>query len=73
VVGHRGEDIEDAAAHRELAAAGDHVDAVVGEPLIITASVRGALQPLAAGLTDAGVVELAVGARGAELDPGRMP
>ncbi len=37
-------------------------------PLIITASVRGALQPLAAGLTDAGVVELAVGARGAGLD-----
>ncbi|WP_405375409.1 MULTISPECIES: transcription-repair coupling factor [unclassified Microbacterium] len=37
-------------------------------PLVITASVRGALQPIARGLTDAGVVELVVGARGRELD-----
>ncbi|WP_394279628.1 transcription-repair coupling factor [Microbacterium sp.] len=37
-------------------------------PLIITASVRGALQPLAAGLTDAGVVDLTLGSRGHELD-----
>ncbi len=36
-------------------------------PLIITASVRGALQPIAAGLTDAGVLELAVSARGHDL------
>ncbi|WP_396654291.1 transcription-repair coupling factor [Microbacterium sp.] len=44
-------------------------EAAGGEtPLIVTASVRGALQPLAAGLTDAGVVELVAGARGAELD-----
>ena len=31
VLGGRREDVEDAAAHRELAAAGDHVDAGVGE------------------------------------------
>ncbi len=37
-------------------------------PLIVVASVRSALQPLAAGLTAAGVVELTVGARGQELD-----
>ena len=35
-------------------------------PLIVTASVRGALQPIAAGLTDAGVVQLDVGSRGHE-------
>lgn len=37
-------------------------------PLIITASVRSALQPLAAGLMSAGTLELTVGARGKELD-----
>ncbi|WP_282836897.1 transcription-repair coupling factor [Microbacterium flavum] len=37
-------------------------------PLVITASVRGALQPLAAGLTAAGTLELAVGARGYDLE-----
>ncbi|MCK6081123.1 transcription-repair coupling factor [Microbacterium sp. EYE_5] len=37
-------------------------------PLVITASVRGALQPIAAGLTDAGVVQLDLGSRGHELD-----
>ncbi len=37
-------------------------------PLIVTASVRGALQPIAAGLTDAGVLELRVGSRGTQLD-----
>ena len=31
VLGRRREDVEDAAAHRELAALADHVDAVVGE------------------------------------------
>ena len=36
-------------------------------PLVITASVRGAIQPLAAGLTDVAPIELAVGARGHEL------
>ncbi|GAA3019071.1 transcription-repair coupling factor [Microbacterium dextranolyticum] len=36
-------------------------------PLIVTASVRGALQPLAAGLTDAGVLDLAVSGRGHDL------
>ncbi len=37
-------------------------------PLVITSSVRSALQPLAAGLMDAGTLELGVGARGQELD-----
>jgi len=37
-------------------------------PLVITASVRSALQPIAAGLMDAGTLELGVGARGQELD-----
>jgi transcription-repair coupling factor (superfamily II helicase) len=36
-------------------------------PLIVTASVRAALQPLAAGLTDLAPVELTVGGRGHEL------
>ncbi|MCO5951400.1 transcription-repair coupling factor [Microbacterium yannicii] len=36
-------------------------------PLVITASVRGAIQPLAAGLTDVPPVELVVGARGHDL------
>jgi transcription-repair coupling factor (superfamily II helicase) len=36
-------------------------------PLVITASVRGAIQPLAAGLTDVAPVELVVGGRGHEL------
>lgn len=37
-------------------------------PLIVTASVRGALQPLAAGLTDAGSLDLAVSGRGHDLE-----
>lgn len=37
-------------------------------PLIITASVRSALQPLAAGLADAAPIDLVVGGRGHELD-----
>ncbi|WP_438352468.1 transcription-repair coupling factor [Microbacterium sp. CJ88] len=37
-------------------------------PLVITASVRAALQPLAGGLTDQPPVDLAVGGRGHELD-----
>jgi len=37
-------------------------------PLIVTASVRAALQPIAAGLTDAGVLELSAGARGHDLE-----
>jgi len=37
-------------------------------PLIVVASVRAALQPIAAGLTDAGAIELTVGSRGNELD-----
>ena len=37
------------------------------EPLILTASVRAALQPLAAGLADDPPIRLAVGARGYEL------
>ncbi|WP_231860874.1 transcription-repair coupling factor [Microbacterium laevaniformans] len=37
-------------------------------PLVVTASVRSALQPLAAGLTDAGVIALSVGGRGYDLD-----
>ncbi len=37
-------------------------------PMIVTASVRGALQPVAAGLTDAGVLDLRMGGRGTELD-----
>ncbi len=37
-------------------------------PLIITASVRAALQPLAGGLTDRPPIELRVGGRGRELD-----
>ncbi|WP_171013087.1 transcription-repair coupling factor [Microbacterium sp. 2FI] len=36
-------------------------------PLVMTASVRGAIQPLAAGLTDVAPVDLAVGARGHDL------
>lgn len=36
-------------------------------PLVITASVRGAIQPVAAGLTDVAPVELVVGARGHDL------
>ncbi|WP_308493494.1 transcription-repair coupling factor [Microbacterium terrisoli] len=36
-------------------------------PLVITASVRGALQPLAAGLADAGPIVLATGGRGHDL------
>lgn len=36
-------------------------------PLVVTASVRGAIQPLAAGLTDIAPVELTVGARGNDL------
>jgi transcription-repair coupling factor (superfamily II helicase) len=36
-------------------------------PLIVTASVRGAIQPLAAGLTDVDPVALRVGGRGHEL------
>jgi transcription-repair coupling factor (superfamily II helicase) len=36
-------------------------------PLVVTASVRGALQPLAAGLADAAEVHLAVGERGHDL------
>ncbi|MFH8249684.1 transcription-repair coupling factor [Microbacterium sp. B2969] len=36
-------------------------------PLIVTASVRGALQPLAAGLADAAPIELVVGGRGFDL------
>lgn len=35
-----------------------------GHPLIITASVRGAIQPLAAGLAEVAPIRLAVGARG---------
>ncbi|SFS08839.1 transcription-repair coupling factor (superfamily II helicase) [Microbacterium sp. cf046] len=38
-----------------------------GSPLVVTASVRGALQPLAAGLADAVEVHLAVGERGHDL------
>ncbi|MFT3796833.1 transcription-repair coupling factor [Microbacterium sp.] len=37
-------------------------------PLVVTASVRSALQPVAAGLTEVGVVELVVSARGHDLD-----
>ncbi|MCT9001311.1 transcription-repair coupling factor [Microbacterium memoriense] len=37
-------------------------------PLIVTASIRSALQPVAAGLTAAGVLELRTGSRGTELD-----
>lgn len=36
-------------------------------PLVITSSVRGAIQPLAAGLTDTAPVDLAVGGRGHDL------
>lgn len=36
-------------------------------PLVVTASVRGAIQPLAAGLTDIDPIRLAVGERGHEL------
>ncbi len=36
-------------------------------PLVVTASVRGALQPLAAGLADAREIHLAVGERGHDL------
>jgi transcription-repair coupling factor (superfamily II helicase) len=36
-------------------------------PLVVTSSVRGALQPLAAGLADAVAVHLAVGGRGHDL------
>ncbi len=44
----------------------DHWDG--SHPLIVTASVRSALQPIAAGLTDAGVIELSAGGRGYDLD-----
>ncbi|MDL9980703.1 transcription-repair coupling factor [Microbacterium candidum] len=37
-------------------------------PLVITASVRGALQPLAAGLTDRAPIALTVGGRGYDLE-----
>ena len=37
-------------------------------PLVVTASVRSALQPMAAGLTDAGVIELSAGGRGYDLE-----
>jgi len=37
-------------------------------PLIVTASVRSALQPIANGLTDAGALELRMGGRGQELE-----
>ena len=43
-------------------------DAGADTPLVVTASVRSALQPIAAGLMDAGVLELAVGGRGRELE-----
>lgn len=36
-------------------------------PLVVTASVRGAIQPLAAGLTDVAPVELVAGGRGHDL------
>ncbi|MCH6232266.1 transcription-repair coupling factor [Microbacterium sp. CFH 31415] len=36
-------------------------------PLVVTASVRGAIQPLAAGLTDVPPIDLVVGGRGHEL------
>ena len=36
-------------------------------PLIVTASVRSALQPIAAGLAEAGTIDLVVGERGREL------
>ncbi|WP_460775007.1 transcription-repair coupling factor [Microbacterium sp. GXF7504] len=39
-----------------------------GAPLIVTASVRGALQPLAPGLADVAPIVLATGGRGTELD-----
>ncbi|KAA9087335.1 transcription-repair coupling factor [Microbacterium radiodurans] len=55
-VGRRLEVLRTLAAH--------HGDA----PLVVTASVRGALQPIAAGLTEAEPVRLVVGARGAELE-----
>ncbi|BDV31101.1 transcription-repair coupling factor [Microbacterium terricola] len=45
-----------------------HIARWTGEtPLVITASVRGAIQPLAAGLTDAPVLRLVAGERGYEL------
>jgi len=56
-VGRRLQVLRDAAAWRP----GD-------APLIVTASVRGALQPIAAGLTDAGVLDLVAGARGHDLE-----
>ncbi len=37
-------------------------------PLVVVASVRSALQPIAAGLTEAGAVELTAGGRGYDLD-----
>lgn len=37
-------------------------------PLIVVASVRAALQPIASGLTDAGAIELVAGERGHERD-----
>jgi transcription-repair coupling factor (superfamily II helicase) len=42
-------------------------DADATAPLIVTASVRSAIQPLAAGLTEARPIELAAGARGHDL------
>ncbi|WP_345803204.1 transcription-repair coupling factor [Microbacterium sp. AZCO] len=37
-------------------------------PFVVTASVRGALQPLAAGLADAAPIELSIGGRGFDLN-----
>ncbi|MDQ1128072.1 transcription-repair coupling factor [Microbacterium sp. SORGH_AS_0888] len=37
-------------------------------PLVVTASVRGAIQPIVAGLADVPVIDLAAGERGHELD-----
>ncbi|MFT4305362.1 MAG: transcription-repair coupling factor [Microbacterium sp.] len=39
-----------------------------GSPLVVTASVRGAIQPLAPGLADVAPIVLAAGARGDDLD-----
>ncbi|MDT0179366.1 transcription-repair coupling factor [Microbacterium sp. ARD31] len=53
---------------RRLSVLRDAADWDGRTPLVVTASVRGALQPIAAGLTDAGVVRLELGLRGQELD-----
>lgn len=53
---------------RRLSVLRDAADWDGRTPLVVTASVRGALQPIAAGLTDAGVVRLELGSRGQELD-----